>query len=44
MKTGVDELELGVERVVHRLPSSGRGPLERALDRFETTVAESHGE
>jgi probable F420-dependent oxidoreductase len=38
------ELErAGVRRAVHWLPSAGRGPLERALDRFEAAVADSHG-
>lgn len=41
----LDTLErAGVERVVHWLPSSGQGPMERALDRFEAAVAEAHGE
>jgi hypothetical protein len=26
------------------LPSAGRGPIERALDRIETAVQELHGE
>ncbi|MBB5897564.1 LLM class F420-dependent oxidoreductase [Kutzneria kofuensis] len=34
----------GFRRVVFWLPSAGRGPIERALDRFETAVAELHGE
>jgi hypothetical protein len=39
------ELEgLGVVRGVHWLPSVHRGPLERALERFEDAVAELHGE
>jgi hypothetical protein len=29
---------------VHWLPSAPRGPVERALDRFETAVAEFRGE
>jgi alkanesulfonate monooxygenase SsuD/methylene tetrahydromethanopterin reductase-like flavin-dependent oxidoreductase (luciferase family) len=41
----ISELEgAGVARVVHSLPSAGRGRLERELDRFEAAVAESHGE
>jgi probable F420-dependent oxidoreductase len=35
--------ELGVVRGVHWLPSVHRGPLERALERFERAVAELHG-
>ena len=34
----------GFRRAVHWLPSAGLGPIERALDRFETAVAELHGE
>jgi probable F420-dependent oxidoreductase len=34
----------GVQRVLHWLPSAGRGPIDRALDRFETAVAELYGE
>jgi probable F420-dependent oxidoreductase len=41
----LDQLErAGVRRVVHWLPSAARGPVERALDRFETAVADQHGE
>jgi probable F420-dependent oxidoreductase len=41
----LEELEsAGFRRAVHWLPSTGRGPLERALDRFEAAVAELHGE
>jgi probable F420-dependent oxidoreductase len=36
--------QAGVRRAVHWLPSAGRGPVERALDRFEEAVAELHGE
>jgi probable F420-dependent oxidoreductase len=36
--------QAGVRRAVHWLPSAGRGPVERALDRYETAVAELHGE
>jgi hypothetical protein len=34
----------GVSRATHWLPAAGRGPVERALDRFEQAVAESRGE
>ena len=34
----------GFRRAVHLLPSAPRGPFERALDRFETAVAEFRGE
>ena len=30
-------------RAVHWLPSAGRGPVERALDTFESAVAEFRG-
>jgi hypothetical protein len=30
--------------VVHWLPSAPRGPVERALDRYEAAVAEFNGE
>jgi probable F420-dependent oxidoreductase len=41
----LDELErAGVRRALYQLPSTGRGPLERALDRFEAAVAELRGE
>jgi probable F420-dependent oxidoreductase len=36
--------EAGFRRAVHWLPSATRGPVERALDRFEAAVAEFHGE
>jgi probable F420-dependent oxidoreductase len=36
--------EAGFERAVHWLPSAPRGPVERALDAFETAVAEFNGE
>ena len=36
--------EAGVKRAVHWLPSATRGPIERALDRFEDALAELHGE
>jgi probable F420-dependent oxidoreductase len=35
--------EAGVARVVHWLPSSPGGPVERALERFEEAVAELNG-
>jgi probable F420-dependent oxidoreductase len=39
------ELErAGIRRAVHWLPSAGRGPVERALDRLEKAVAELYGE
>ena len=34
----------GFRRAVHWLPSAPRGPVERALDRFEAAVAEFRGE
>jgi hypothetical protein len=34
----------GFERTVHWLPSAPRGPVERALDRYEAAVAEFNGE
>jgi probable F420-dependent oxidoreductase len=34
----------GVRRVVRWIPSAGRAPVERALDRWETAIAELHGE
>jgi probable F420-dependent oxidoreductase len=33
----------GFSRVVHWLPSAGRGPVERAMDKFESAIAEFHG-
>ncbi len=33
----------GFRRAVHWLPSASRGPVERALDRYEAAVAEFHG-
>jgi alkanesulfonate monooxygenase SsuD/methylene tetrahydromethanopterin reductase-like flavin-dependent oxidoreductase (luciferase family) len=36
--------QAGFRRAVHWLPSAGRGPVERALDRYETAIAELHGE
>ncbi len=41
----LEELEqAGVSRVVRWIPSSGLAPVEKALDRWETVVAELHGE
>jgi probable F420-dependent oxidoreductase len=34
----------GCQRVVHWLPSYGRGPVEQELDRWEAAIAELHGE
>jgi probable F420-dependent oxidoreductase len=34
----------GFQRAVHWLPSAGRGPVERALDRYESAIAELNGE
>jgi molybdate-binding protein len=36
--------EAGVERVGRWVPSAGRSRIEAALERFETAVAELHGE
>ncbi len=36
--------EAGVQRAVFWLPSAARGPIERSLERFESAVAELHGE
>jgi predicted nucleotidyltransferase len=36
--------QAGVRRVLHWLPSTGRGPIERALERWESAIAELHGE
>ena len=33
----------GFRRAVHWLPSAPRGPVERALDRYETAIAELYG-
>jgi hypothetical protein len=41
----LDELQqAGVQRVVHWIPSAGRGPVERALERWEDAIAELNGE
>jgi probable F420-dependent oxidoreductase len=34
----------GFQRAVHWLPSAPRGPVERALDRYEAAIAEWYGE
>ena len=34
----------GFRRAVHWLPSAPRGPVERALDRYEAAIAELYGE
>jgi probable F420-dependent oxidoreductase len=36
--------QAGFRRVVHWLPSAGFGPVQRALDAFESAVADLHGE
>jgi probable F420-dependent oxidoreductase len=36
--------QAGVARAVHWLPSANRGPVERALERFENAFAEVNGE
>jgi len=33
----------GFRRAVHWLPSAPRGPVERALDRYEAAIADLHG-
>ena len=33
----------GFSRAIHYVPSAGRGPVERALDAFESAVDEAHG-
>ncbi|HEY3607980.1 MAG TPA: LLM class F420-dependent oxidoreductase [Pseudonocardiaceae bacterium] len=33
----------GFSRVVRWLPAAGRGPVERALDKYESAIAEVHG-
>jgi hypothetical protein len=41
----LERLQLGgARRVVHWIPSAGLGPLERALERWESTIAEFTGE
>jgi probable F420-dependent oxidoreductase len=41
----LDELQrAGVQRVIRWIPSAGRGPVERALERWEDAVAELNGE
>ncbi|HEU5390803.1 MAG TPA: TIGR03619 family F420-dependent LLM class oxidoreductase [Streptosporangiaceae bacterium] len=39
-----DYAAAGFRRAVHWLPSAPRGPVERAMDRFEAAVAEFRGE
>jgi probable F420-dependent oxidoreductase len=34
----------GFQRVVHWLPSAARGPVERAMDQYESAIAELNGE
>jgi hypothetical protein len=34
----------GVRRVVRWIPSAGLSPVERALERWESAIAELHGE
>ncbi len=36
--------DAGFRRAIHWLPSAGRGPVESALDRYESAVAEANGE
>ena len=36
--------DAGVRRAIRWLPSAGRGPVEKALDRWEAAVADLHGE
>jgi probable F420-dependent oxidoreductase len=36
--------EAGFRRIILWLPSAGRGPVERTLDKFEAAIAEFHGE
>jgi probable F420-dependent oxidoreductase len=45
-KAGVLEglQQAGVQRVVRWIPSAGRGPVERALERWEDAIAELNGE
>jgi probable F420-dependent oxidoreductase len=41
----LEQLErAGVARALPWIPAANRGPVERALDRFETAIAEMHGE
>jgi probable F420-dependent oxidoreductase len=50
MGVGADPAELeraeqaGVTRVVHWLPSAGRGPVEQSLERWESAIAQLTGE
>jgi probable F420-dependent oxidoreductase len=36
--------EAGYRRALFFIPSAGRGPIERALDHYETAISELHGE
>jgi hypothetical protein len=36
--------QAGFQRVVHWLPSYPRGPVERALEEWESAIADLHGE
>jgi alkanesulfonate monooxygenase SsuD/methylene tetrahydromethanopterin reductase-like flavin-dependent oxidoreductase (luciferase family) len=36
--------EAGLTRVLHWIPSAGRGVVEAALEKWETAIAEFHGE
>jgi hypothetical protein len=36
--------EAGFRRVLHWLPSAHRSEVESALDRYETAIADFHGE
>jgi hypothetical protein len=36
--------QAGFQRVVHWLPSYPRGPVEQALEEWESAIAELHGE
>jgi probable F420-dependent oxidoreductase len=36
--------QAGFRRAVRWLPTAGRGPVERALDEFESAIAEAHGQ
>jgi probable F420-dependent oxidoreductase len=41
----LEQLErAGVQRALPWIPAANRGPVERALDRFEAAIAEMHGE
>jgi probable F420-dependent oxidoreductase len=36
--------EAGIRRATHWIPSAGRGPVERALEQWESAIAQFHGE